>query len=194
MPIACRANDAAPADHRGERVQPPHQHRLALYLGVTERRALLGVPVHPALHRVHVDEGQLARAGQQRRPPGQPGQQLPVHLLQLADIPPGERPQERPQRGRRPHPAEQRRHRPVPQQAQVIDAVCAGDHPGDQAPHLQVRIHPAPAGGPDVLVGQGRQAGALGQGHHRHQTCPRHEIRVVKRCLDLGQAVQQSVG
>src|SRR5260221_12747080 len=64
--------------------------------------ALLGVPVHPALHRVHVDERQLARAGQQRRPPGQPGQQFPVHLLHLADILLlGERAQERPPSRRR---------------------------------------------------------------------------------------------
>ena len=66
--------------------------------------------------------------------------------------------QARAQRGRRPDPAKHRRHRPVPQQVQVIDTVRPADHPGHQAAHLQVRVHPAPAGKPHVLTSQLRQA------------------------------------
>ena len=180
------------ADRGGQRVQPPHQQALALDLRVAERRPLLAVAVDPLLHRVDVDERQHILAGQQRRPAGQFGQQQPAGLLGLPGAAPGERPQKRPQRGRRPDPAEQRRHRPVPQQLQVIDAVRPAGHPGDQAGHLRRRVHPAPAGGPHLSAGQVAQARALGQGHHRHQAGPRHEIRVIKRCADLRQAVQQS--
>jgi hypothetical protein len=69
---------------------------------VAERRALLGVPEHAPLGGVQVDESQLARAWQQRRPAGQAGQL--ADLFQLADVAPGEREQERPQCGRRTDP------------------------------------------------------------------------------------------
>src|SRR6185312_6269154 len=36
------------------------------------------------------------------------------------------------------------------------------------------------------------QPGALRQGNHRDQPGPRHEIRVVKRCVRPGQVMQQS--
>jgi hypothetical protein len=32
------------------------------------------------------------------------------------------------------------------------------------------------------------RARTLGQRHHRHQACPRHQMRVIKRCVDLRQA------
>ena len=180
------------ADRRGQRVQPADQQALALDLGMAERRALLLMPVDPLLHRVNVDERQHVRAGQQRCAAGQLRQQQPVHLPQLEHVPPGERAQERAQRGRRPDPAEQRRHRPVPQQVHVVDAVRPRDHPGHQAGHLQVRVHPAPVSDGHVLTGQRGQASPLGQRHHRHQARPRHEIRVIKRRVDLGQLMQQS--
>ena len=63
----------------------------------------------------------------------------PVHLLQLADVPPGIGAQVRAQRGRRADPAEQHIHGAVPQQVHVIDAVRPGGHPGDQAGDLQLR-------------------------------------------------------
>jgi hypothetical protein len=92
------------------------------------------MPVHPALHRVDVNEGQLVRAGQQPGPPRQPGQQLPVHLLQLAHITEGEGAQERSERARRPDPGEQIRHRAVAQQVHVIDRVSARGHPATRQP------------------------------------------------------------
>jgi len=78
--------------------------------------------------------------GQQRGAAGQPGQQKPVHLPELEHVSPGERPQERPQRGRRPDSAKQDRHRPVPQQVQVIDAVRAADHPRHDPGHLHLLV------------------------------------------------------
>jgi hypothetical protein len=98
----------------------------------------------------------------------------------------------RAQRGRGPDPAEQDVHRPVPQQVHVIDAVRAADHPRDQAGNLQVGVDPARAAGPDVLRDQLGEAGPLRQRHHRDQAGPRHEIRVIKRCVRPGQAMQQS--
>ena len=90
--------------------------------------------VDARLLRVDVKEGEHVRAGQQRGAAGQLRQKLPVDLLQLQRVPPGEGAQERPQRGRRPDPAEQHPHRAVTQQAHVIDAVRARGHPRDQAP------------------------------------------------------------
>src|SRR5207247_10402059 len=37
-----------------------------------------------------------------------------------------------------------------------------------------------------------RQAAALCQGHDRDQACPRHEIRVIKRCVCLRRIMRQS--
>ena len=45
---------------------------------------------------------------------------------------------------------------------------------------------------PDMLCDQAAQARPLRQGHHRDQARPRHEIRVIKRRVDLRQPVQQS--
>ena len=55
-----------------------------------ERRPLLLVSGHPFLLRVDIDEGQHVLAGQQRRPAGQLRQELPVQLLQLPGVAPGE--------------------------------------------------------------------------------------------------------
>ena len=180
------------ADHRRQRVQPADQQRFALDLGVPEPGALLLVPVDPFLHRVDVHERQHVLAGQQRRPAGQFRQQLAVHRLQLADVPPGVRAQVRAQRGRRPDPAEQHIHGPVPQQVHVVDAVRSGDHPGDQAADLRRRVDPARAARPDLLRDQLGEPGPLRQRHDRDQPGPRHEIRVIKGCVRPGQAMQQS--
>ena len=89
----------------GQHVQAAYQQALALDLGMPERCALLGMPVDPFLLRVDVNKREHVPAGQQRGAAGQPGQDQPVHLLQLQHVPPGEGPQERPQRGRRSDPA-----------------------------------------------------------------------------------------
>jgi hypothetical protein len=73
-----------------------------------------------------------------------------------------------------------------------IITVRPGDHPSRQARNLQVRVHPAPAPDPDMFCHQLTQGRPLRQGHHRHQAGPRHEIRVIKPCLDFRQVMQQS--
>jgi hypothetical protein len=83
--------------------------------------------------RVDVHERQLARAGQQRRPPGQLRQHFPARFLQLAHVASGERAQERAQRGRGPDLGEQIRHRAMAQQVHVVDCVRVRGHRGDQA-------------------------------------------------------------
>ena len=112
-----------------------------------------------------------------------------LDLLQLQHVPPGEGAQERSQRGRGPDPAEQCGHRAMAQQVHVIDAVRPGDHPAHQARDLHVHVHPARAINPDMLCDQAAQARPLRQGHHRDQARPRHEIRVIKRHVDLRQTV-----
>jgi hypothetical protein len=180
------------ADDCGQRVQAPDQQRLALDLGVPEPGALLFMAIYAFLHRVDVNEGQGARARQQRRTAGQRDQEFPARLLQLADVAPGIGAQVRTQRGRRPDAAEQRAHRAVPQQVHVIDRIRPGSHPGHQARHLQVRVDPALAAGPDMPGDQIAQPGALRQRHHRDQPGVRHQIRVVEGCVRPGQAMQQS--
>ena len=80
----------------------------------------------------------------------------------------------------------------MPQHVHVIDAVRPGGHPRDQARHLQIRVHPGPAGDRDMLADQARQATALRQRHDRDQARPRHEIRVIKRRVRLQQIMRQS--
>jgi hypothetical protein len=116
------------------------------------------VPVDAFLHGVDIDEGHGVPAEQQRGATSQACQQQPAHLLQLEHVPPGERPQERPQRRRGADPAEQGWHRAMPQQVHDIDAVRLGNHPSGQARNLRMRVHPARAADPDMLFNQVRQA------------------------------------
>ena len=88
-----------------------------------------------------------------------------------------ERPQEGAQRRRRPHPAEQAVHPAVPQQIHVFDRVRAGDHPGHQRRHLQMRVRRRHAQLPGDEPGR---IARLGQHHHRLQPSTRHQIRVVE--------------
>ena len=145
-----------------------------------------------SLLEVDVQEGQHVRAGQQRRADGQLRQELPVHLLHLQHVPPGEGAQERPKRGRRADTAKQRGHGAVAQQIHVLDVARPGGHPGHQAGHLHLRVHPARPAEPDMLPHQAAQARPLGEGHHRDQARLRHQMRVIKRRVDLRQLMQQS--
>jgi hypothetical protein len=51
---------------------------------------------------------------------------------------------------------------------------------------------PARPGNLHLLTSQVTQARPLDQRHHRHQASPRHQIRVIKRRVDLRQVMQQS--
>ena len=180
------------ADHPGQRVQSPDQQRFPLDLGVPELRALLLVAGDAFLRGVDVDEGEGLRAGQQRRLPREVRQELPVGLVQLADVSPGEGAQERAERGRGADPAEQPVHRAVPQQAHVVDRVGARGHAGRQAGDLQARVRAAVAVRADVRRGQVVQPGTLGEGGQRDQAGVRHQVRVVKRRARFRERMQQS--
>ena len=130
------------ADGGGQHVQPAHQQRLRGDLGVPERGALLGAPVHPPLHRVDIDERQRVGAGQQRGPGGQLDQYPAVHRGELAHVAVVERPQEAAQRRRGADPADRGRERAVAQQVHPVDGVRAGDHPGHQRTDLQPGLAP----------------------------------------------------
>lgn len=69
-----------------------------------------------------------------------------------------------------PQTAEQIRQGTMTQQAHVLDAVRPGSHPGHQAGHLGMGIHPARPGDPDMFHGQLTQARPLGEGHQIHAT------------------------
>ena len=115
-----------------------------------------------------------------------------MDLLQLQHVAPGKGPQERPQRGRRPQAAEHIPQGAMAQQAHVLDAVRPGGHPGHQAGHLEIGVHPARPGDPHLLTSQVTQARPLREGHHRDQPGLRHEMRVVKRRVNLRKLMQQS--
>jgi len=89
------------ADRRGQHIQATHQQALAPDLRMPERRVLLGVPVDRFCCASMSMKASTSFARQQRGAAGQLRQDLPVHLAQLQVVPPGERPQERPQRRRR---------------------------------------------------------------------------------------------
>jgi hypothetical protein len=60
---------------------------IPLDLGVPEPGTRLVVPVDPFLHGVDVNEGQGARAWQQRRPPGQFREGLPAAFSSWLTLP-----------------------------------------------------------------------------------------------------------
>jgi hypothetical protein len=153
-------------------------------------RALLLVAVDPVLGRVDVDEREGLRAGQQRGRLAQAGQELAVGLLQLADVSPGERPQERAEGGRGADPAEDFPHRAVAEQVHVVDRVRAGGHPGRQAGDLQGRVRGGGAGGAHA-GGQFMQSGALGEGQERHEAGVGDEVRVVESHARFRERMQQ---
>jgi hypothetical protein len=74
--IPATTGAARGADRGGQRGQAAAQHLLAGDLGVPERRALFGVPVHRSQQRVDVHERPLSDAVEHGRPIGQ-GEQVP---------------------------------------------------------------------------------------------------------------------
>jgi site-specific DNA recombinase len=108
----------------------------------------------------------------------------------------GELPQELPHRRRRVHPAEQAAHPAGADHVQVIDAVRAARHPGDDRGQLPGRVHPRGPDlrrarvDPDLLPDQLGQPGPLGQTHHRHQTRVRHQVGIIEHRSGQGPAMR----
>jgi hypothetical protein len=173
------------AGRGGQRGQATAQHLLASDLGVPETGALLGVPEHRAQQRIDVDEHLLGNAGQQPAATDQVDQVRPCYRSQLQGMAVGELPQKLTQRRRGVHLTEQPRHPTRPDHIQIVDAVRAGGHPGDDRSQLTRRIGPGRGhlGRPDgdLARDQLRQARPLGQPHHRDQPRTRHEVRIIEQ-------------
>ena len=108
--------------------------------------------------------------GPPRGLPG-PGQQLPAHPVQLADMAPPEAAQERPQGGGRfDHAPQHRGGPPRTQRIGVVNAVAARQRRGHQRQHLVSRVRP-PRRIPEVkvTVNEFTQAHVLGQGGRKKQ-------------------------
>jgi site-specific DNA recombinase len=98
----------------------------------------------------------------------------------------GELAQQLAHRRARVHPAEQPTHPTRADHVQIVDAVRASRHPGDDRGQLPGRVHPRR---PDPrrlridrhpLADQLREPGPLGQRHHRHQPRTRHQPLVIE--------------
>jgi hypothetical protein len=131
--------------------------------------------------KVDIDQhGSGVDPGDQRGLLGEVAQESRGDGVELPDVPEGEFSKKRSQRRRRVRAVEDRPHRPVPQDRQVGDAVGAADHPADQGPDLAAGVGSFVGRHAQVMIGEGEQAGGLGQCHHRDQSRGRHEIRVVE--------------
>ena len=118
---------------------------------------------------VEVDQDAAVDPGQHRCALVQPRQQAGSDRVELADVTEAECPQERPQRRGRVRAVEDRAHRAVAQQRHVIDAVSAGEHPGDQGAHLRPGVGTLVSWHAQMLIGQRGQIAPLGQDGHRDQ-------------------------
>ena len=103
---------------------------------------------------------------------------------ELVGMPEGELAQQNPQRRGRVHLVEDSRRATGAQHIHIVDAVRTAHHARDDRGQLPGRIdrargHPC-AGQLDVLADQPRKTRLLSQFHHRHQTSPRHQIRLVE--------------
>ena len=115
-----------------------------------------------------------------------PGQQLPAHPVQLADMAPPEAAQEGPQSGWRLDRDAQGAGRPPSAQGiGVVDTVAAGQGGGHQRHQLIAGVGP-PRGAAQVqvLLNQLRQAQTPGQGGGKHQPGIGHQAMVVEGDLD----------
>jgi site-specific DNA recombinase len=128
----------------------------------------------------HTDRRPRARSARSARPAKEPVSSND-HLRSI-----GELAQERTERRSRIHANEQTLHSTGADHVQVVDAVGAARHPGDDGRQLAGRVHP---GGldlgrlrvdPDRLDDQLRQPGTRGQSQHRRQPGERHEVVLVE--------------
>ena len=147
-------------------------------------RPLLGQPVGLADGGVQVDD-QRPVAGSGTGGPG-PGQQLPAHPVQLADMAPPEAAQERPQGGGRlDHAPQYRGGSPRKQRIGVVNAVAARQRRGHQRQQLVSRVRP-PRRIPEVevTVNEFTQAHVLGQSGRKEQPSIVDQGVVVEGDLD----------
>ena len=176
--------------------QPSHQHVagsgytgqqrvIAPLAGVAViARPLLGQTVCLADGGVQVDgQGPVAGSGPSR--PG-PGQQLPAHPIQLADVAPPETAQEGPQGGWRLDYASDGASRPAgAQHVGVVNAVAASQRRRNQGHDLVAGVRPPRRiSEVNVVVDEFTQTQVLGEGDRKDQPCIGHQAVVVKGDLD----------
>jgi hypothetical protein len=162
----------------------------ALAVAVDPDRALLGQPVGLAVGRVDIDghrPGSRASTGL----PGA-GQGLTGDLVQLAGRAPGERAQERAQRGRRGNPvAQDLAGRAGAQPVGIVDPLPAGQGRVDQGHGLVAHVggpwHPAEV---DTLIEQLPEHESLGQAGGKDQAGVGDRVVVVEGDGDLVGAVE----
>ena len=186
----------APSGVGAALAQPRHQHVagsggngqqrvIASLAGVAVVvRPLLGQTVGLADGGVQVD-GQRPVAGSGPSRPG-PGQQLPAHPVQLADVAPPEAAQEGPQGGWRLDHAADGASRPAgAQHVGVVNAVAASQRGGHQGQHLVSRIRPPRRiSKVNVVVDEFTQTQVLGEGDREEQPGIGHQAVVVEGDLN----------
>ena len=146
--------------------------------------ALLGQSVGLADGGIEVD-GERRVAGSGPSGPG-PGQQLPAHPVQLADVAPPEAAQEGPQGGGSLDRAAQGAGRPPgAQHIGVVDAVAASQRGGHQRHQLVSGVGPPRcAAQVKVMVNEFPQAQMPGEGGRQEQTGIGHQAVIVKDDTD----------
>ena len=163
-------------------VGPGSQQRVvAKHPGVAVGGAALVVAVDLADGGIHVDRHRLL-AGPGARRPGL-GEGVLGGSVQLADVPEGERAQERPQR-RRGHDAvaEHGRGGPGAQQVGVVDAVATSHQRVDQGQHLAARsVGTGSIAQIDQLVDDRLDTEPLDQGGRQQQTSVGDRVVVIER-------------
>ncbi len=207
VPMASAANPAAPraefavpprspgrGDHRcaqrgpdrgGQRVQAADQQALALDLGMpVSRRPVCGARRSRFCIRVDFDEGQRVLARQQRRPAGQLTHQLAVDHHPAGAHSPRHRTAgaTRVVDGARSPP---NRSGIAPCRSRSMSSMLSAPAaiPATRHVTFSCALTPHSPPGRTCTVNPARQPGAVRQGHHRDQPGPRHEIRVIKRCV-----------
>ena len=147
-------------------------------------RPFLGQPVGFADGGVQVD-GQRPIAGSGPSRPG-PGQQLPAHPIQLADVAPPEAAQEGPQGGwRLDHTPQHLLGSPSAQRVGVVDAVATGQCRGHQGQELVSRIRPPRRiSQVNMAVHQLAQSQMMGQSYRKDQPSIGHQAMIVEGNVD----------
>ena len=147
-------------------------------------RPLLGQTVGLADGGIKIN-GEWCVAGSRPSGPG-PGQQLPAHPIQLADVAPPEAAQERPQGGRRlDYAAQGLGGSPGAQHVGVVNAVAARQRRRHQGQHLVARVRPPRRiAQVQVMVNQFTQTQVLGQRDRKEQPSIGHQTAVVEGDLD----------
>ena len=156
--------------------QPGHQHVAsasghgqqrvvaALASVAVVARPLLRQPVGLADGGIKIN-GEWCVAGSRPSGPG-PGQQLPAHPIQLADVAPPEAAQERPQGGGRLDHATESASRPAgAQHVGVVNAVAPSQRGCHQGQHFVARVRPpGRISEVNVVVDEFTQSQVLGEG------------------------------